>query len=663
MCRICVFAGTSEGRELIGRLCGRGAHITACVATRYGSELLGSNEDVRVLAGRLDGEAMERLFRQERFDAVVDATHPYADRATENIAAACASTNTQYLRLARESSADTADGLFVRDAQACAEYLKTTEGNILLTTGSKELPCFCGDEALKSRLYVRVLPMINALGICADCGIAPDHIIAMQGPFDEELNLAMLNSIRAKYLVTKDTGSAGGYEAKIHAALRSGARAVIIGRPPQREGQSLEEVAAELEERFHLAPPRKKVYLVGIGMGSEGTRTLDMTRAIREADCLIGARRMLASVDCAGKRVYEAFAPTEVARIIREEAQCRRFAVLLSGDTGFFSGAKNLLAALEGVEAEVLPGISSLQYFAARLGRSWEEVRAVSLHGRDCDLEREARENPSLFVLLGGEGGANKALCRLRDAGLGSLYAAVGEKLGYPEERISRGTVDELIGQEYDSLSVLMLDNPACGQGVVTCGLPDEAFERDETPMTKSEVRAVSLSKLSLKRDSVVCDVGSGSGSVTVEAALLASRGTVYAIEMKPEAAALTRRNVEKFHLNNVTVVEGRAPEALEELPAPTHAFIGGSTGSLRGIVECLLRKNPRVRIVANAVTLESVAELGELAKSFECSDIAEISVSKPRKLGRYRLMTAQNPVYVFAMWNETVPEGPEGEK
>ena len=658
MCKICVFAGTSEGRQLVDRLRGRGASLTVCVATRYGEELLGAHGDVRVLTGRLDGENMEQLFRQERFDAVVDATHPYADRATENIAAACESTGTPYLRLARESSADAADGVFVRDAEECAEYLKATGGNILLTTGSKELPCFCADEALKSRLYARVLPMAGALEICAQCGIAPDHIIAMQGPFDEELNLAMLRSIRAKYLVTKDTGSAGGYEAKIHAALRAGAQAVIIGRPPQREGQSPEEIASALEKRFSLRPARKTVALVGTGMGGEGTRTLDMLRAIREADCLIGARRMLGSVDCAGKRVYEAFAPAEVSRIIREETQCRRFAVLLSGDTGFFSGAKKLLTALEGMETEVLPGVSSLQYFAARLGRSWEDVRAVSLHGRDCDLEREARENPSLFVLLGGEGGADKALCRLRDAGLGSLSAAVGERLGCPEERISRGTVEALIGRAYDPLSVLMVDNPACGRDVVTCGLPDEAFDRDETPMTKSEVRAVSLSKMSLKRDSVVYDVGSGSGSVTVEAARMASRGRVYAIEMKPEAAALTRRNVEKFHLTNVTVVEGRAPEALEELPAPTHAFIGGSTGSMRQIVERLLEKNPRVRIVANAVTMESVAELGELVKAFECSDVAQIGISKPRKLGRYRLMTAQNPVWVFTLWNETTPEG-----
>ena len=121
---------------------------------------------------------------------------------------------------------------------------------------------------------------------------------------------------------------------------------------------------------------------------------------------------------------------------------------------------------------------------------------------------------------------------------------------------------------------------------------------------------------------------------------------------MKPEAAALTRRNVERFHLENVAVVEGRAPGALAGLPAPTHAFIGGSAGDMEAVVDCLLEMNPRVRIVANAVTLESVAALSALSKGFDHSDVAEVSVAKPRALGRYRLMTAQNPVVVFAMWN-----------
>ena len=137
-----------------------------------------------------------------------------------------------------------------------------------------------------------------------------------------------------------------------------------------------------------------------------------------------------------------------------------------------------------------------------------------------------------------------------------------------------------------------------------------------------------------------------------MECALQARYGKVYAIEMKEKAIALTRRNAEKFHLTNLEVIAGTAPEALEALPAPTHAFVGGSTGNMRGIIDCLLKKNPSVRIVVNTVTLETLAELTEISKEFDFSDIAEISVAKPRKLGNYQLMTAQNPVFIFTFQN-----------
>lgn len=652
MYKICIFAGTSEGRMLAERISGRGARITACVATEYGEALLKEGDGLRICAGRMDQRGMEELLRREKFDLVVDATHPYADRVTVNIAAACACQNIRYMRLLRSSDADTADGLFVEDAQACAEYLKGQTGNILLTIGSKELSAFCQDAQLRNRIYARVLPMPASLDICAGCGIIPSRIIAMQGPFDEEMNIAMLRFAQAKFIVTKDTGSAGGYAQKISAARKTGVQAVIIGRPAQREGLGFEDAARLIEAEFALQPPKKKVSLVGIGMGNSDTRTLGMMRALKEAQCVIGARRMLESVDTTGKRVHEAVLADRIADLIRGD-DSRSFAVLFSGDTGFYSGAKGVADALAGeAEIEILPGIGSLQFFCAQLGRSWADVRAVSLHGRTCDLAGEARMHPAVFALTGGADGVNEALARLQKAGMGELSAHVGERLGYPDERISHGTVNELIGRDWSSLSVILAENPRWRDAVVTHGLPDEAFDRDETPMTKSEIRSLSLSKLQLTQGAIVYDVGSGSGSISVEAALQASAGRVYAIEMKEKALTLTRRNADKFHLTNLEAVSGRAPEALEDLPAPTHAFIGGSTGSLRPILDCLKRKNPQVRIVVNAVTMETLAELIDLSGEFDFCDVTEVSIAKPREIGRYHLMTAQNPVYIYTLQN-----------
>ena len=166
MCKLCVFAGTGEGRELIDRLSGRGARITACVATEYGEAILGGHADVEVCHGRMDRAEMADFLRRGKFDAVIDATHPYAAQATENIASACREAGAPCMRLARASGATEADGVFVKDTAACAAYLKDTQGNILLTTGSKELPAF---HDLAERLYARVLPMRSSLEACAVC--------------------------------------------------------------------------------------------------------------------------------------------------------------------------------------------------------------------------------------------------------------------------------------------------------------------------------------------------------------------------------------------------------------------------------------------------------------------------------------------------------------
>ena len=195
---------------------------------------------------------------------------------------------------------------------------------------------------------------------------------------------------------------------------------------------------------------------------------------------------------------------------------------------------------------------------------------------------------------------------------------------------------------------------------IVTHGLPDEAFLRGAgeggvVPMTKSEVRAVALSKLRLTERAVCYDIGAGTGSVAIEMALQAKHGHVYAVERRDDAVELLKKNQAAFHVENLTVVSGTAPEACRDLPAPTHVFIGGSAGNLRDILSMLLAKNPHVRIVATAVSLESIAELTACMKDFAFTEAEAVSVqiARGKKTGSYHLMAGQNPVYVFTMQSE----------
>lgn len=243
--KIMIFGGTTEGRELSRRLSGRGAEIAVCVATDYGREEQGNVPGVTVLTGRRDRAEMEILLQGANL--CVDATHPYAVEVTRNIRAACGAANVPYRRLLREESAFDADGadiVTVSDASGAAAYLEATTGNVLLTTGAKELRRYANLDP--SRLYPRILPTYEGLSACQDLKIPRRNILALQGPFSREFNEACIRQYGIAYLVTKDSGKTGGFPEKIQAARNTGVKLIVIRRPEERGG-SFEEIAAECE--------------------------------------------------------------------------------------------------------------------------------------------------------------------------------------------------------------------------------------------------------------------------------------------------------------------------------------------------------------------------------------------------------------------------------
>lgn len=651
MYKICVFAGTTEGRELVEFLTTQSISVTACVATEYGETLLSHADNLTISAKRLSTEEMEAMFAAERFDLVVDATHPYASVVTENICAACTATGTEYLRLLRPGAAAPDDAVFVPDIAEAVEYLNTVDGNILLTTGSKELSKFLSIRDFENRIFARVLPMEESLRLCQEAGMKSAHILAMQGPFSKEMNVAMLKSVDAKYMVTKDSGSKGGFDEKIAAALEAGAKLVVIGRPPQKDGLPFDETLSLLCQRFGFIR-KPQVTVVGIGPGSKKAMTGEVRDALSQADCIIGAKRMVEAVAENGQAIHNAIAPEAIAEFIREHREYRRFVVAMSGDVGFFSGTKKLLPMLENCDVSVLPGLSSMVYLCAKLGASYEDVVPVSVHGRDHDIIPDVRRKERIFALVGGENGMGNLCKELTVAGLGNVKVSVGERLSYPDEQITVGTAQGLKDHKFQSLSVALIENENADM-VVTHGLPDESFIRAESiPMTKSEVRAVCLSKLRLTEKAVAWDVGAGTGSIAIEMTLQAQKGSVYAIERKEAAVDLLYENCRKFGVDNLAVISGLAPDVCVDLPAPTHAFIGGSSGNMNEIITLLLEKNPDVRIVATAIALESVAELTSCLKHFAFTEaeVVSMSVARNRKAGPYNLMTGQNPIYIFTM-------------
>ena len=392
------------------------------------------------------------------------------------------------------------------------------------------------------------------------------------------------------------------------------------------------------------------VTLIGMGSGQPENLTLQGLAALRQADLILGARRLLAVLPagCTENRAA-AYRPDEVAELLQTSG-AENAVLVYSGDTGFYSGASSMMEKLEalGVRARVLPGLSSIQLLAAALGRPWQGWNLVSAHGRTCDPVAECMQGRPTFFLTGGSEDPATLCAQLTAEGFGDVQAVVGQCLGTPEEKLFRGSVKELAAGRFNSLSVLLVEAVE-GLPRRAPGLPDEAFERGDVPMTKQEVRAAVLAKLAVRPGDILWDVGAGTGSVSVELALAAPRGRVYAVECRPEGCALIKANREKFRTRNLVLVEGLAPDALSDLPAPDAVFIGGSKGSLAAIVDAALDKNPDARICVSAIALETLsAAVAALTAKGRTVQVSQIAVSRAKAVGGLHLMMAQNPIYLI---------------
>ncbi len=655
-----IFGGTSEGRQVSAYLSSRHISHTVCVATEYGEEVLPPAPELELRQGRMDEDAMRSFLAENEFALVIDATHPYAQEVSRNIRAACEVSGLPYLRYLRPAGAADFSGeiVTVGSAEEAADWLEKRKGNIFLTTGSRELPVFTGRISDVSRIFARVLPSGEVLEACRDLGLKGGQICAMQGPFSEELNESMLRQFKADFLVTKDSGKAGGFPEKLKAAERCKVTTVLIARP-EEQGEDWYEVKEKIDEILGERSAKRQIACVGIGMGTEDTLTAEAKKAIRSAEVLFGAERMLNSArilldDPTDIDFVPLYRGEEIRGWLDAHPPVKNAAILMSGDVGFYSGARKLRDAFPGDELKFICGISSVAYFASRIGTSWEDARLLSAHGKEIALLNEVRRSPKIFLLLGGARDAGKICGELHEAGMDRVRLTLGVNLSYPDEQILSGTPADFLKLETDGLHILLIENDEA-DFVLTPGIADECFTRGRVPMTKEEIRILSVSKLHLRENSVVYDVGAGTGSVACECARLCTGGSVYAIEQNPEGIALIRENARKIGLSNLIPVEGTAPDVLASLPQPTHAFIGGSSGNMRAIISCLREKNPAVRITVNTISMESIAALMDLISEWEIkdADIVELSAAKSRELGNYHMMTAHNPVYIVSFGGE----------
>lgn len=395
-----------------------------------------------------------------------------------------------------------------------------------------------------------------------------------------------------------------------------------------------------------------QVNLLALGGGTDATLTRQARHALLQAQCIVGASRLLQQLP-EGGTVHRASA-TKPQKILEalQESDCTQAAVVYSGDTGFYSGCRNLIPLLEKekIPYKVYPGISSVQLFAAALHRPWQDWTLVSAHGVQCDAVAAVMQGSPAFFLTGGSLGVPQLCKQLTEAGLGELPVTVGENLSYPDEQIVTGTAAEMAVRSFGPLCVLLAE--AAPQPPKRApGWPDDWFIRGEVPMTKQFVRAAAVAALGPKPGQTVWDVGAGTGSVSMELAAAVQGAPVYAVECENAALALLEENRKKLHAWNLRIVSGKAPMALKELPVPDAVFVGGSKGEMEAILSAALEKNAEVRICVSCIALETLQTVLHFCQTRGLQPrVVQLSVSDARSMGRLHLMMAQNPVFLVTV-------------
>lgn len=677
MYKIIIFAGTTEGRMVAEGLNEKNIQCLICTATEYGKniieEKIHADSQSRILAKRLNEEEMKTLFKENRCLIVIDATHPFARQVSQNIKNACRAKNCEYIRIIRKSE-EIKDGICFESIEKAVEFLNMTKGNILVTTGSRQLEAYTRLDNYKERIFARVLPAKESIEKCMSMGIDGNNLICMQGPFSEEMNVAMLKQINAKWLVTKESGNVGGFLEKVKAVKKADAGLIIIKRPEDESGITVDEAIEyvskkyddnninlankeyDLETKDSKKEKKGRINVVGIGMGNEEMLTRAALNAIKEADIIIGARRMtdilknISDENATDKPTFISYKKEEIKNFLNQN-DYKKIVILMSGDTGFFSGSRGMSEYFDEYEVTYICGISSMSYFMSRLNKGYEDVKIVSLHGRRENIIDIVRTNKKVFAILDRADTVKEIAQKLIYYGFKEISFWIGENLGSNLERIrcfKAENINEILNTDILDLCVIYIENKNADN---TYGsISDAEFIRGNVPMTKEEVRSISISKLNLDKTSVIWDIGAGTGSVSIEMAKRAVEGMVYAIEKNPEAAVLIKENMRKFQVSNISIIEGTAPFVLDDLDTPSHCFIGGSGKNMEAIINKALQKNKNVIFVINVIALESLAELINILKqkNFSDVDIIQINVSKAKKAADYNLMMGQNPVYII---------------
>ena len=404
--------------------------------------------------------------------------------------------------------------------------------------------------------------------------------------------------------------------------------------------------------------PKDKVYIMGVTPGEASSLLLEAQRLVNDAEIVFGGKRLLDMFpSLSGQKIIIKNNLDKTADLIKVNLGQKRMVVLASGDPGFYGIARYLTGKLGKGAFEIIPNVSAMQMAFTRVRESWDDAILTSVHSRPIeDIIDMVRSSHKIGIFTDDKHTPGKIAGVLQGHGIDNCRAYVCQDLGSKQENIIATDLYSLKKAEFSPLNVLILirdtqeaEGNVPAQQVL--GIPDERFHRLEKGLiTKMEVRAISLARLCLTANSIVWDIGAGSGGVSIEASLLASRGSVFAIEKNSEAVAVIGENIRRFDRHNIEIIQALALEHLERLPDPDAVFVGGSGGQMEEILHFACKRlKPGGRIVINAATLETLHTAVEGLKSNGFTvEATLINVAHSKDILNLTRLEALNPVFVI---------------
>ena len=462
--KIFVFAGTGEGRKISEFLSELKKEHRVFVASEHGKKELTDSSCADVNVGRLDKDQMVSLFNHEEPDLIIDATHPFAIEVTQNIRQALKESGCQgeYVRINR-SKVDISKMtdkyknqiITVKNTEEAVDIMMkmAAKQRVLLTTGIKTAGEYIkADPDIAKNIYLRIIPSEESFREAAVLDFDMRHLIAMEGPFTKEMNAAIIRQYNIGLLITKNSGEGSGIREKLEACIDEGIKAIVIDAPFEDNGLSLEEVLTKLEGDQNKSDDSKCLAIVGIGMGDERSLTIAAAEKLKEAELIIGARRVIELVRKYNPKTKfkQAFKPEEVLQIYNRAFQ-KRIVFAVSGDTGFYSGAQKVseLFLKERIKHEIFPGVSSISYISSVAAMQYSDALIFSTHGKsDEEIEKMLEydfnrgfclKDTALFICSGRKDAekifdhvADAVPCMIRG---GEVKIMVGYNMGMEDER------------------------------------------------------------------------------------------------------------------------------------------------------------------------------------------------------------------------------------